>query len=58
MAVLPRLDLKSERDELIRLMCRRFHQQSSYHGIKKSFTTFIYRLGNRSVMDWLAVMRG
>jgi len=55
--VLPGLDLKPERDELIRLMCRPFLQQASYQTIKESFTTFIYGMGNRSVLDCLVVMK-
>lgn len=57
MVVLPRLELKSERDELIRLMSRPFHQQASYQATKESFTTFIYGMGNRSVLDCLVVMK-
>ncbi|AII45609.1 hypothetical protein KR49_03940 [Synechococcus sp. KORDI-49] len=57
MVVLPQLKLKAERDELIRLMCRPLHQQASDQCIKESFTTFVYGMGNRSVLDCLAVMK-
>ena len=57
MVVLPRLELKSERDELIRLISRLSHQQASYQATKESFTTFIYGMGNRSVLDCLVVIK-
>ena len=57
MVDLPRLDLTSERDELIRLMCRPFLHRASYQATKESFTTFIYGMGNRSVLDCLFVMK-
>ena len=57
MVVLPQLKLKAEGDELIRLMCRPLLQQASDQCIKESFTTFVYGMGNRSVLDCLAVMK-
>ena len=39
-------------------MCRPLHQQASDQCIKESFTTFVYGMGNRSVLDCLAVMKG
>lgn len=38
-------------------MCRPSHQQASDQCIKESFTTFVYGMGNRSVLDCLAVMK-
>ncbi len=38
-------------------MSRPFHQQASYQATKESFTTFIYGMGNRSVLDCLVVMK-
>ena len=58
MLQLPRLELKAERDELIRLMCRPFKREPDFLRIKDSTASFVYRMGNRNVLDCLAVMKG
>ena len=38
-------------------MSRPFLQQASYQATKELLTTFIYGMGNRSVLDCLVVMK-
>jgi len=58
MVQLPRLELKAERDELIRLICMPFNRDPDFLRTKDSMTAFVYRMGNRNVLDCLAVMKG
>ena len=57
MVQLPRLELKAERDELIRLICKPFNRDPDFLRTKESMTAFVNRMGNRNVLDCLAVMK-
>lgn len=54
----PKLELKAEREELIQLICRPFNRDPDFVRTKGSMTAFVYRMGNRNVLDCLAVMKG
>ena len=57
MIQLPNLELKPERDELVILMSAPFKQKPGYLKTKAEFTQFVKRMGNRNVLDCLAVIR-
>ena len=57
MVELPRLELKAERNELIRLICKPFNRDPDFLRTKDSMTAFVNRMGNRNVLDCLAVMK-
>lgn len=54
---LPKFELKAERHELVKWMCAPFHRQLGYQKTKADFTQFVNRMGNRSVLDCLAVIK-
>ena len=58
MVELPRLELKAERDELIRLICKPFNRDPDFLRTKDSMTAFVNQMANRNVLDCLAVMKG
>ena len=57
MIQLPNLELKPERDELVKLMSAHFKRTPGYLKTKAEFTQFVNRMGNRNVLDCLAVIR-
>ena len=57
MIQLPNLELKPERDELVKLMSAHFKRTPGYFKTKAEFTQFVNRMGNRNVLDCLAVIR-
>ena len=54
---LPTLELKKERHELVKWMCAPFRRQPAYQKTKADFTEFVNRMGNRNVLDCLAVIK-
>ena len=58
MVELPRIELKKERDELIKFWCRSCYRRPDYYQMKASFTRFVYKMGNQNVLDCLAVVQG
>jgi len=57
MIQLPNLELKPERHELVKLMSAPFQREPGYLKTKAEFTQFVNRMGNRNVLDCLAVIR-
>jgi hypothetical protein len=57
MIQLPNLELKPERHELVKLMSARFKGNPGHLKTKAEFTQFANRMGNRNVLDCLAVIR-
>ena len=57
MIQLPNLELKPERHELVKLMSTPFEREPGYLKTKAEFTQFVNRMGNRNVLDCLAVIR-
>lgn len=58
MVTLPKIELKTERDELIKFMCKPYRRYRGYEKTKQVFTNFVYKMGNQNVLDCLAVVKG
>ena len=58
MVTLPKIELKAERNELIKFMCKPYRSYRGYENTKEVFTNFVYKMGNQNVLDCLAVVKG
>ena len=58
MVTLFKIELKTEREQLIKFMCKPYRRYRGYENTKEVLTNFVDKMGNQNVLDCLAVVKG